>query len=110
MEARGFTADATTTMGVAASYDSRDCQVIQHSEMLETIARIVRGLGAPETVDTDSGYGNSVDEVVESIGRIISTGIVGIKIEDSVALSPVLYRRKRVLRADSRHPGAVRFA
>jgi 2-methylisocitrate lyase-like PEP mutase family enzyme len=41
-------------------------------------------------VDMEAGYGNSVEEVIESVRTMIATGIVGINIEDSVELKPDL--------------------
>ncbi len=90
IEASGYKAIATTSMGIAASLGYPDCQVIQLSEMLETITRIVNAVHVPVTVDIEAGYGNTLDEIVESAKKIIATGIVGINIEDSIELSPEL--------------------
>jgi 2-methylisocitrate lyase-like PEP mutase family enzyme len=90
IEACGFKAIATTSMGIAASLGYPDCQVIQLSEMIDTITRIVNGVQVPVTVDIEAGYGNTVDEVVDSVRKIIATGIVGINIEDSIDLNPIL--------------------
>lgn len=90
VEASGFRAIATTSMGIAASYGYPDCQVIQLSEMIDTITRIVYGVHLPVTVDIEAGYGDSIDEIVESVRKIIATGIVGINIEDSIDLKPQL--------------------
>lgn len=89
-EACGYKAIATTSMGVAASLGYPDCQVIQLSEMIEVITGIVRAVQAPVTVDIEAGYGNNLDEILDSVQQIIATGIVGINIEDSIDLSPVL--------------------
>ena len=90
IEACGYKAIATTSMGIAASLGYPDCQVIQLSEMLETISGIVNGVHAPVTVDIEAGYGEDLDEIVESVAKIIATGIVGINIEDSIELNPIL--------------------
>ena len=90
VEACGYRAIATTSMGIAASSGYPDCQVIQLSEMIEVITGIVNAVEVPVTVDIEAGYGNSLDEIVESVKKIIATGIVGINIEDSIDLSPVL--------------------
>jgi 2-methylisocitrate lyase-like PEP mutase family enzyme len=90
IEACGFKAIATTSMGIAASFGYPDCQVIQLSEMIDTANRIVNSVQVPVTVDFEAGYGNTLDEVVDSVKKIIATGIVGINIEDSIDLSPVL--------------------
>jgi 2-methylisocitrate lyase-like PEP mutase family enzyme len=90
IEACGYRAIATTSMGIAASLGYPDCQVIQLSEMIGVITGIVNGVQLPVTVDIEAGYGNSLDEIVESVKKIIATGVVGINIEDSIDLSPVL--------------------
>jgi 2-methylisocitrate lyase-like PEP mutase family enzyme len=41
-------------------------------------------------VDIEAGYGNNLNEIIESVRKIIATGIVGINIEDSIDLSPDL--------------------
>jgi 2-methylisocitrate lyase-like PEP mutase family enzyme len=90
IEACGYKAIATTSMGIAASLGYPDCQVIQLSEMIEAITGIVNGVQVPVTVDIEAGYGNTLNEIVDSVGRIVATGIVGINIEDSIDLNPVL--------------------
>ena len=90
IEACGYKAIATTSMGVSASLGYPDCQVIQLSEMIEVISGIVNGVQVPVTVDIEAGYGNNLDEIIDSVKKIIATGIVGINIEDSIDLNPIL--------------------
>lgn len=90
IEACGYKAIATTSMGIAASLGYPDGQVIQLSEMLESITGIVNGVQVPVTVDIEAGYGNNLNEIIDSVKKIIATGIVGINIEDSIDLSPKL--------------------
>ncbi len=90
IEACGYKAIATTSMGIAASLGYPDCQIITLSEMLEVITGIVNGVQVPVSVDIEAGYGNNLDEIIDSVKKIISTGIVGINIEDSIDLNPIL--------------------
>lgn len=90
IEACGYKAIATTSMGIAASLGYPDCEVIQLSEMIEVITGIVNAVQAPVTVDIEAGYGNDLNEILDSVKKIIATGIVGINIEDSINLNPVL--------------------
>jgi 2-methylisocitrate lyase-like PEP mutase family enzyme len=90
VEACGYKAIATTSMGIAASLGYPDCQVIQLSEMITAITGIVNRVQIPVTVDIEAGYGKNLDEIINSVKKIIATGIVGINIEDSIDLSPVL--------------------
>lgn len=77
-------------MGIEASLGYPDCQVIQLPEMLAVITGIVNAVHVPVTVDIEAGYGKNTDEIIESVKKIIATGIVGINIEDSIDLNPVL--------------------
>ncbi len=90
IEACGYKAIATTSMGIAASLGYPDCQIIQLSEMIEAITGIVNGVQVPVTVDIEAGYGKNLNEILDSVKKIIATGIVGINIEDSIDLSPAL--------------------
>ena len=90
VEACGYKAIATTSMGIAASLGHPDCEVIQLPDVLQIVTGIVNAVQVPVTVDFETGYGNNIDEIVESVTKLIATGVVGINIEDSVELSPVL--------------------
>jgi 2-methylisocitrate lyase-like PEP mutase family enzyme len=90
VEACGYKAVATTSMGIAASLGYPDCQVMQLSEMISAITGIVNAVQVPVTVDIEAGYGENTDKIIESVKKIIATGIVGINIEDSIDLNPVL--------------------
>ncbi len=94
IEACGSKAIATTSMGIAASLGYPDCEVIQLSEVLQIVTGIVNAVHVPVSVDFEAGYGNNVDEIVASVTKLIDTGIVGLNIEDSIELSPVLIDEK----------------
>jgi 2-methylisocitrate lyase-like PEP mutase family enzyme len=90
IEACGYRAIATTSMGIAASLGYPDCQVMRLPELLHVITGIVNAVHVPVTVDMEAGYGKDVDEILASVRNVIATGIVGINIEDSINLHPVL--------------------
>ena len=90
IEVSGYKAVATTSMGVAASLGYPDCQIITLSEVIQITTGIVNAVKVPVAVDIEAGYGNNLNEVIESVKKIIATGIVGVNIEDSLDLSPVL--------------------
>lgn len=90
VEACGYKAVATTSMGLAASLGYPDSQVIQLPELIDMVSGIVKSVNVPVTVDFEAGFGENVEEIVESAEKITATGIVGINIEDSVDLSPQL--------------------
>lgn len=90
IEACGYKAIATTSMGVAASLGYPDCEVITLSEVIDVTTGIVNAVNVPVSVDIEAGFGNNINEIIESVKKIIATGIVGVNIEDSINLSPVL--------------------
>lgn len=90
VEACGYKAVATTSMGVAASLGYPDCQVITLSEMVEVVRGIVQAVQVPVTADIEAGYGKTPDEILGSVKKFIDAGIVGINIEDSLELKPEL--------------------
>ena len=90
IEACGYKAIATTSMGIAASLGYPDCQIITLSEMIQAITGIVKAVRVPVSVDIEAGYGNNLNEIIESVKKIIATGIAGINIEDSIDLNPIL--------------------
>jgi 2-methylisocitrate lyase-like PEP mutase family enzyme len=90
IEASGYKGIATTSMGMAASLGYPDCEVMQLSEMIHVITGIVNAVQVPVTVDIEAGYGNNLHEIIDSVKKIITTGIVGVNIEDSIDLNPTL--------------------
>ncbi|MCB9014145.1 MAG: isocitrate lyase/phosphoenolpyruvate mutase family protein [Bacteroidales bacterium] len=90
VEACGYKAVATTSMGIAASLGRPDCEATTLEEVLQIVSGIVNAVQVPVTVDFETGYGKTVDEILTSVGKLIKTGIVGINIEDSIEMSPSL--------------------
>ncbi len=90
IEASGFKAIATTSMGIAASLGYPDCEELTLADMLHVISSIVNAVQLPVTADIESGYGENTGQIIESVKKIIATGVAGINIEDSINLSPVL--------------------
>lgn len=90
VEACGFKAIATTSMGISASLGYPDCQAIPFEEMLGAVKKISRSVTLPVTVDIEGGFGKDIKQIVNNIEKVLSTGIVGINLEDSVNLNPKL--------------------
>ena len=84
VEQAGFRAIATTSSGVAAALGYSDGQHISRDMQIEAIARITRVVECPVTADIEAGYGNSIAEVLQTVTAVITTGVVGINIEDSL--------------------------
>jgi 2-methylisocitrate lyase-like PEP mutase family enzyme len=97
IEQAGFRAIATTSSGVAASLGYSDGQHMSREMMIDAIARITRVVERPVTADIEAGYGNSIEEVLQTVRAVIMTGAVGINIEDSLkhhekALADIAYQ------------------
>lgn len=84
IEQAGFRAIATTSSGVAAALGYGDGQQISRDLLLAVLARITRVVTCPVTADIEAGYGNSLEEVLQTVKEVIATGVVGINIEDSL--------------------------
>ncbi len=82
-EQAGFPAVATTSSGVAAALGYPDGQRISREEMIDVVQRIAAAVACPVTADMESGFGWTIDEVLQTIRAVIEAGAVGINIEDS---------------------------
>ncbi len=80
VEAAGFPAVATTSVGVALALGYEDHQKAPLEEMLSAAARIMGAVSVPVTVDFEAGYGLSPKEVAD---RLIEIGAAGLNYEDT---------------------------
>ena len=81
LEALGFAALATTSSGLATSLGKIDGQVGRDA-VLEHAAALTRATAIPVSADLESGFGESPDDVAETIRRAAAAGLVGGSIED----------------------------
>jgi 2-methylisocitrate lyase-like PEP mutase family enzyme len=91
-EKNGFSAIGTTSAGIAASRGYRDGENIPRSEMLECLKQIINAVNLPVTADIEAGFGESIEEIIDTINQVISLGAVGINIEDGTGnvASPIV--------------------
>jgi 2-methylisocitrate lyase-like PEP mutase family enzyme len=80
--AAGFDAVATTSAGVAWALGYPDGQQAPWTDVVAATARIVRTVQLPVTADIEQGYGETLDQLAQSITDIIGAGAIGINIED----------------------------
>ena len=97
IEQAGFRAIATTSSGIAAALGYSDGQHMSRELMIDAIARITRVVECPVTADIEAGYGNTIEEVLQTTKAVIGTGAVGLNIEDSLkqeehALADIAYQ------------------
>lgn len=83
LEAKGFPAVATASAAIAESLGYSDDEQIKLNTMLDVVARIVRSVNVPVSVDFEAGYSESIEGLQENISKLIDTGAVGINFEDS---------------------------
>nr|WP_202448584.1 isocitrate lyase/phosphoenolpyruvate mutase family protein [Streptomyces sp. SID2999] len=71
---------ATSSAAVAAVLGYADGGAVPADEAFEALARIIRAVDVPVTVDIEDGYGLAPDRVVE---RLLGIGAVGCNLEDT---------------------------
>lgn len=84
LEKLGYSALGTSSHAVAESLGYEDGENIPFDEYLMIVNRIVKSTNLPVSVDIESGFGATDDEVIENICTLNDLGVVGINIEDSV--------------------------
>ncbi|MEK3820294.1 isocitrate lyase/phosphoenolpyruvate mutase family protein [Cytobacillus sp. FSL W8-0315] len=78
----GFKAIGTTSAGIAASLGYFDGQSIPLNKMVETIENIAKSVNVPVSADIEAGYGQTVEEVLETVKAVAAAGAIGINLED----------------------------
>lgn len=79
----GFKAIATASASIAWSYGVSDGENLSRQEMLSVITRICKSVEIPVSADIERGYGETPQDVAETVQGVISAGAVGFNIEDS---------------------------
>jgi 2-methylisocitrate lyase-like PEP mutase family enzyme len=81
-EDAGFPAVATTSAGVAFALGYPDGESAPLPEVLGAVARITRTVSVPVSVDIETGYGETPEEVGETCRTLLEVGAVGVNLED----------------------------
>lgn len=80
----GFAALATTGAGLAYTMGLPDgAGPIGRTEILDNAAAIVAATPLPVSADLESGFGDTPEEVAETVRRAAAVGLVGGSVEDS---------------------------
>jgi 2-methylisocitrate lyase-like PEP mutase family enzyme len=79
----GASAIATGSWSVAAANGFNDGERLPLDLVIDNLTRIVRATVLPVTVDIESGYGKTAEEVGHTIGLTIEAGAIGCNLEDS---------------------------
>ncbi|MBA8826517.1 2-methylisocitrate lyase-like PEP mutase family enzyme [Saccharopolyspora lacisalsi] len=75
----GVEALATTSAGIAAAHGLPDGQSLDRADMLTAVERITTAIELPVTADLESGYGDTPEQVADTI----DAGAVGANLEDA---------------------------
>lgn len=81
--AAGARAIATGSWSVANANGSADGEQFPRAAAIENLKRIVTATDLPVTVDLESGYGETPNQVGETIAMAIAAGAIGCNLEDS---------------------------
>lgn len=80
----GFPAIATTSAGIAWSYGVPDGGALEPAIMFEQATRIAAAVSVPVSVDLESGYGDTPQEVGRTVAMAAGIGAAGGNLEDAV--------------------------
>lgn len=83
-EAAGVEAIGTTSRGIAASLGYADGEQMSRDQMVQVVEGIASHVSIPLSADMEAGYGDSPEEVAETVRSVIASGAVGINIEDGI--------------------------
>lgn len=81
-ESVGFPAIGTTSAGVANAAGYPDGQRAPLDAVVAATERIVDRVSVPVSADLEAGYGETADEVIENVRRVLAVGAVGLNLED----------------------------
>lgn len=83
-ERQGCKALGTTSAGIAFAMGCSDGEEIAFEDLLRVTKEIINVVDLPLTVDMERGYGKTIEEIKNSVRKIIEAGAVGINIEDGI--------------------------
>lgn len=83
LESLHYPAIATASASIAYTNGYNDGEYLPFNDLLTQLTKIVNSVNIPVTADIESGYSSNDKQLQENIKRLISTGIVGINIEDT---------------------------
>lgn len=104
--AGGASAIATGSWSVAAANGYSDGEALPLDLAIDNLARIVKAVSLPVTIDLESGYADNPAGVAATVRRALAAGAVGCNLEDSVPGTGTL----RPLEEQVARLGAVRAA
>ncbi len=95
----GATAIATSSAAVAWALGHADGGQLPREALLESLRGVLRGVSVPVTVDAEDGYSDDPGAVADLMRAIVSTGAVGVNLEDGGGAPTLLVDKIRAIRA-----------
>ena len=94
---------ATGSWSVAAANGYADGEHVPLDMVLDNVRRIAAATDLPVSLDIESGYGLTPEEVAGTIARVVSAGVVGCNLEDSFpedgTMRPLAMQTERIAAA-----------
>lgn len=81
-EDAGFPAIATSSAALSVSLGYPDGEKIGKDELFTVVRKIAGILTIPLSADVESGFGASIEQLSDTVRRVIEAGAVGVNIED----------------------------
>lgn len=78
-----FKAIATSSAAVAAAFGYGDGEQMSFDEYLFVVKRIKASTSVPLSVDLESGYAKTANDIASNIKKLHTAGVAGINLEDS---------------------------
>ncbi len=87
----GAKAIATGSWAVAAAHGYGDGEKLPFETVISNLKEITASVNLPVTLDMESGYGRTPDQLQANIRQVIAAGAVGINFEDQIIGGEGLY-------------------
>jgi 2-methylisocitrate lyase-like PEP mutase family enzyme len=95
----GAKAVATTSSGVANALGYPDGNKLPRDMAVAAVSRIVNAVAVPVSADIEEGFGDTPEEVAETVSQVVDAGAVGINLEDGVKPPELLAAKIEAIRA-----------
>lgn len=103
LESHGHRAVATASVALSNSLGYADGERISRSTLIDCLARIAHSVEVPVTADIETGFGDCIADLEETITLVLEAGVVGINLEDGMkeggGLRPIAEQRQRIAAA-----------
>ena len=82
IEQAGFPAIATTSAGIGYAFGYPIGQKMPREDMLKVQDRMTQRISCPLSADMEAGYGDTPEQVAETVRLTWQSGVVGVNLED----------------------------